>query len=32
MAAGRYALKDMTTGDQQSLTRDEIAARLAAAR
>jgi histidyl-tRNA synthetase len=30
MAAGRYALKDMTTGDQQSLTRDEIAARLAA--
>ena len=32
MAAGRYALKDMTTGDQQSLTRDAIAARLAAAR
>jgi histidyl-tRNA synthetase len=32
MAAGRYALKDMTTGDQQSLTRDEIASRLAAAR
>jgi len=32
MAAGKYALKDMTTGDQQSLTRDEIAARLAAAR
>jgi histidyl-tRNA synthetase len=32
MAAGRYALKDMTTGDQQSLTRDEIAARLAGAR
>src|ERR1022692_618579 len=32
MAAGRYALKDMTTGDQQSLTRDEVAARLAAAR
>ncbi len=32
MAAGRYALKDMTTGDQQSLTRDEIAARLAVAR
>jgi histidyl-tRNA synthetase len=30
MAAGRYALKDMTTGDQQSLTRDEIAARLVA--
>ena len=32
MAAGKYALKDMTTGDQQTLTRDEIAARLAAAR
>jgi histidyl-tRNA synthetase len=32
MAAGRYALKDMTTGEQQSLTRDEIAARLAAGR
>ena len=32
MAVGRYALKDMTTGDQQSLTRDEVAARLAAAR
>jgi histidyl-tRNA synthetase len=32
MAADRYALKDMSTGDQQSLTRDEIAARLTAAR
>jgi histidyl-tRNA synthetase len=31
MAAGRYALKDMSTGVQESLTRDEIAARLAAA-
>ena len=30
MAAGRYALKDMSTGEQESLTRDEIAARLAA--
>jgi histidyl-tRNA synthetase len=30
MAAGRYALKDMATGEQESLTRDEIAARLAA--
>jgi histidyl-tRNA synthetase len=31
MTAGRYALKDMSTGEQQELTRDEIAARLAAA-
>jgi histidyl-tRNA synthetase len=31
MAAGRYALKNMTTGEQEELTRDEIAARLAAA-
>jgi histidyl-tRNA synthetase len=30
MAAGRYALKDMRTGGQESLTRDEIAAKLAA--
>ena len=29
MAAGRYALKNMATGEQQSLTREEIAARLA---
>ena len=29
MAAGRYALKNMSTGEQESLTRDEIAARLA---
>ena len=31
MAAGRYALKDMSTGQQESLTRDEIAAKLSAA-
>jgi histidyl-tRNA synthetase len=31
MAAGRYALKDMSTGVQENLTRDEIAAKLAAA-
>jgi histidyl-tRNA synthetase len=31
MAAGRYALKNMSTGEQESLTRDEIAAKLAAA-
>jgi histidyl-tRNA synthetase len=31
MAAGRYALKNMSTGEQEDLTRDEIAARLAAA-
>jgi histidyl-tRNA synthetase len=30
MAAGRYALKNMSTGKQETLTRDEIAARLAA--
>jgi len=29
MAAGRYALKNMSTGEQESLARDEIAARLA---
>jgi histidyl-tRNA synthetase len=28
LAAGRYALKDMSTGDQQSLTFEEIAAAL----
>ena len=32
MAAGRYALKDMSTGEQVDLTQDEIAAKLAAAR
>ena len=32
MSAGRYALKNMTTGDQQKLTRDEILAALAAAK
>jgi histidyl-tRNA synthetase len=31
MAAGRYALKNMTTGEQENLKPDEIAARLAAA-
>jgi histidyl-tRNA synthetase len=31
MAAGRYGLKNMATGEQVELTRDEIAARLAAA-
>ncbi|MGD0500475.1 MAG: histidine--tRNA ligase [Bryobacteraceae bacterium] len=30
MAAGRYALKNMSTGEQESLTSDEIAARLGA--
>ena len=30
MAAGRYALKNMSTGEQESLTREEIAARLGA--
>jgi histidyl-tRNA synthetase len=30
MAAGRYALKDMASGRQENLTREEIAARLAA--
>jgi len=30
MAAGRYALKDMSTGTQESLTLDELLARLAA--
>jgi histidyl-tRNA synthetase len=32
LAAGRYALKNMTTGEQRELTPDEIAATLAAAR
>jgi histidyl-tRNA synthetase len=32
LAAGRFALKDMATGEQESLTPDEIAARLAASR
>jgi histidyl-tRNA synthetase len=31
MASGRYALKNMSTGEQENLTRDEIAAKLAAA-
>jgi histidyl-tRNA synthetase len=31
MAAGRYALKNMSSGEQLDLTRDEIAAKLAAA-
>ncbi len=30
MAEGRYALKNMTTGEQEKLTRDDVAARLAA--
>jgi len=30
MAEGLYALKNMSTGEQQKLTRDEVAARLAA--
>jgi histidyl-tRNA synthetase len=30
IAAGRYALKDMATGEQETLTRAEITARLAA--
>src|SRR5579872_4612473 len=30
IAAGRYALKDMATGEQQNLTQEEIAARLTA--
>ncbi|MBZ5578359.1 MAG: histidine--tRNA ligase [Acidobacteriia bacterium] len=32
LAAGRYKLKNMSTGAQQDLTRDELAATLAAAR
>jgi histidyl-tRNA synthetase len=32
MAEGRYALKNMATGEQESLTRDDVAARLAVAR
>ena len=31
IAAGRYALKNMSTGEQLDLTQDEIAAKLAAA-
>ena len=31
MAAGRYALKNMASGEQLDLTQDEIAAKLAAA-
>ena len=31
IAAGRYALKNMSTGEQLELTQDEIAAKLAAA-
>ena len=31
MAAGRYALKDLATGQQEDLTAEEIAAKLAAA-
>jgi histidyl-tRNA synthetase len=30
IATGRYPLKNMTSGEQVELTRDEIAARLAA--
>jgi histidyl-tRNA synthetase len=30
IAAGRYALKDMASGEQQSLTRDELVEKLAA--
>ena len=32
LAAGRFALKDMSSGEQESLTPDEIAARLAESR
>jgi histidyl-tRNA synthetase len=32
IAAGRYALKNMATGDQQTLTRDEALTALAAAK
>jgi len=31
IAAGRYALKNMTTGEQQNLTEDEIDVTLAKA-
>jgi histidyl-tRNA synthetase len=31
IAAGRFALKNMTTGEQETLTQEEIAARLTAA-
>jgi histidyl-tRNA synthetase len=32
IAAGRYALKEMATGRQEEVTRDEIALKLGAAR
>jgi histidyl-tRNA synthetase len=32
MAEGRYALKNMTTGEQETLTRDDVMARLAVAK
>jgi histidyl-tRNA synthetase len=32
IAAGRYAWKNMASGEQQTLTRDEILAALAAAK
>jgi histidyl-tRNA synthetase len=32
LAAGRFALKDMSTGEQETLTPDEISARLATSR
>jgi histidyl-tRNA synthetase len=32
LAAGRYQLKNMSTGEQETLTREEVAVRLAAAR
>ena len=32
MASGRYTFKNMASGDQQKLTRDEILAALAAAK
>jgi histidyl-tRNA synthetase len=32
MAAGRYALKNMASGEQENLTQEEVASRLATAR
>jgi len=32
LAEGRYALKDMSTGEQHNVTREEIAFKLGAAR
>jgi len=32
IAAGRYALKNMSSGEQKSVSRDEISAELSAAR